>query len=165
MHLEQLTSDNFLIVPRKIYIKKFLEDIISKMQSLFDNKNPILLNIASDFEIETDEILLTLIFNNLISNAFRYSIPKMPITVNIEHQDNWLIASINNFGEVIPPEDITNIFKPFFRGKNVGQTKGLGLGLSLVKKAVETLTGTISVESSSKRGTTFLLRLPTNLPG
>ncbi|MFN3305972.1 MAG: sensor histidine kinase, partial [Candidatus Kapaibacteriota bacterium] len=163
MHLEQLTSDNFFITPRKMYIKDFLEDIVNKLQALFENKNPISINIASDFEIEMDEILLNLIFNNLITNSFRYSPPGSPITINVEYQDNWLIASINNFGEVISPEDIINIFKPFFRGKNVGKTKGFGLGLSLVKKAVETLNGTIEVKSSSEEGTTFLLRLPTNL--
>lgn len=163
MHLEQLTSDNFLITPRKMYIKKFLEDLISKMKILYENKNPIFLKISSDIEIETDEILLNIIFNNLISNAFRYSTQGMPITVNIEHQENWLIVSINNFGEVIPPEDITNIFKPFFRGKNVGKTKGFGLGLSLVKKAVDTLKGKIEVQSSTEKGTTFSVRLPVSI--
>ncbi len=163
MHLEQLTSDTFLITPRKIYIKNFLEDIINKLQALFENKNPITINIASDFEIEIDEILLNLIFNNLISNAFKYSPPGTPITINVEHQDNWLIASVNNLGEVISPEDITKIFNPFFRGKNACKIKGFGLGLSLVKKAVEILKGTIEVESYPDAGTTFLLRLPTNL--
>jgi signal transduction histidine kinase len=69
-------------------------------------------------------------------------------------------AEIKDEGIGIPIEDLHNIFEPFIRAKNVEEVKGSGLGLSIVKRAVDLQNGKISVTSKLNEGTTFKVILP-----
>jgi signal transduction histidine kinase len=62
----------------------------------------------------------------------------------------------------IPEEDLNNIFEPFSRAKNADEIKGSGLGLSIVKRAVDLLHGEIKVQSKLNEGTAFNVTLPVN---
>lgn len=160
IHLEKLTADEFLPQLRKIQIKSFLEGLARQNESQFDNKNPLVLRVPEDIEIETDEVLLGLILNNLFNNAIKYSPAGEPIYIEVTLLENDLVITIQNPGEPIPKEEIPRLFNLFYRGTNSAQTKGYGLGLSIVKKAVEALNGTIEVESSFEKGTIFTITLP-----
>ncbi len=160
LHLDKLTQGNLIITPKEINLKKFIEEIIERNKQLYNYKNLIIMQMPHEFEIETDEILLGLIFDNLLGNAIKYSPFEKPIFVLVNQYEKSFVFKVQNFGEPIPNTEITNLFNPFFRGSNVGATKGFGLGLSIVKKAVETLKGSISVESSKETGTIFTLTLP-----
>ncbi|MGH9692107.1 MAG: sensor histidine kinase [Candidatus Acidiferrales bacterium] len=69
--------------------------------------------------------------------------------------------AVHNEGRPIPPEDLRALFESFKQASNVGsEAKGWGLGLNLVRGVADAHGGTVSVESSEDRGTTFTLRLP-----
>jgi signal transduction histidine kinase len=112
-------------------------------------------------EVVIDKFSLSLIVNNLLSNALKYAdytkpYPMVYITADV--QDNNLILSIEDNGVGIPFEIQPHIFKMFYRGHE--RSEGAGLGLYIVKKVVSRLGGRILFASEPARGTTFYVRLP-----
>ncbi|AFY53331.1 PAS domain S-box [Rivularia sp. PCC 7116] len=107
-----------------------------------------------------DEKLLAHIFNNLISNAIKYSKSGTTITLTLDAQDSQILFEIQDEGIGIPPEDLPSLFDSFHRCNNVGNIPGTGLGLSIVKKCVDVLQGDIKVSSEVGVGTKFSIKLP-----
>ncbi len=163
MHLEKLASEDFVIQPTKICLQSYLKDIVKRNETFYNSKNPIILQVLDEVEIETDEVLFGLILNNLIGNAFKYSQFDTPIYIKSKLVDGYLKIQIQNFGEPIPLDEIPKLFNLFYRGRNASSTKGYGIGLAIVKKAVDALKGIIEVESSLENGTIFTILLPTRV--
>jgi signal transduction histidine kinase len=115
---------------------------------------------STPLEIYADKKLTQLIFNNLLTNAYKYSPEDSEVRINVGSEGNDVVIRVKDAGIGIPAEDIPNLFKSFHRGKNVGEIQGTGLGLAMVERAVEQHGGTISVESIERKGTTFEVRLP-----
>jgi signal transduction histidine kinase len=99
---------------------------------------------------------------NIISNAIKYGAPDTPIRTEIDAQDERVILSVHNEGEPIPPEQIECIFQIFERAVAAKETnkKGWGIGLPYVRSVAESHAGSVGVDSSANRGTTFTINLP-----
>ncbi len=101
------------------------------------------------------------VLENLIQNSVKYSTP--PVTIEIEAlaEGRYVRIGVHDQGPGIDASDLRHIFEPFFRGKNVqhSQVQGSGLGLSLVKRIVESFGGNVRAESEAERGTTFWISL------
>ena len=98
--------------------------------------------------------------NNLLSNAVKYSPEKSKVFIKILYiGDNYMIQ-VSDCGIGIPEEDLNLLFEPFHRSRNVSTLPGTGLGLTISKRYVEALQGTISVCSELNSGTTFIITLP-----
>ena len=110
-----------------------------------------------------NERLLRIAFFNLTENACKYS-PDHSCLVDIGSDEKNIVIRFSDKGVGIPAEDLKNIFEPFYRGKNVLDRKGHGIGLSLVDKIVKLHGGTITVDSTEKRGSVFTVKLPTSPP-
>jgi PAS domain S-box-containing protein len=108
----------------------------------------------------TDEKLLRNITINLVTNAIKFSPASSEVYLNIDWRHSHVAFSVEDRGIGIPPDELKNLFIPFSRGSNVGAIEGSGLGLSIVKKAVELLNGTIEVTSTVGAGTRFTVILP-----
>ncbi|MCX7908878.1 MAG: ATP-binding protein [Ignavibacteria bacterium] len=163
IQLEKLTHSNYEIIPKKFCLRTFIEEIAQKYQTIYNQKNPIIIRMPYNIDVEVDEILFSLILNNLVSNAVKYSPPEEPVYIYVTLNGNDFTIKIHNFGEPIPEEDIPNLFTPFFRAKNSASTKGYGLGLSIVKRAVNLSKGNIYVQSSRENGTMFIVTLPVRI--
>jgi PAS domain S-box-containing protein len=111
----------------------------------------------------TDISLLHHVLSNLLGNAVRYSLAGTRITLRCEPNPAEVRISIEDQGLGIPEKDRKRIFEAFERGSNVGQIKGTGLGLNIVKSMTELLGGTITVESTEGRGSCFILAFPRHL--
>lgn len=111
-----------------------------------------------------DENLLRQILNNLLTNAIRYSPPASSIHVRLRCEDQLATLEIEDHGIGIPPEDQPRIFDPFERGRNVGRTRGSGLGLHIVKRLVELHRGKITFVSQLGSGSTFTVQIPIDSP-
>jgi PAS domain S-box-containing protein len=143
-----------------------LHDFISETTenlayTVIDKKVRVEINVAQDLVIKTDSGRLKIVFNNLISNAYKYhrydqSDPYIRIDAD-QHEEN-LIAHITDNGSGIPEQHITKIFDMFYRASETSQ--GSGLGLYIVKEALQKLGGTISVVSEVDKGSTFTLSIP-----
>jgi signal transduction histidine kinase len=113
--------------------------------------------------VTTDVEIVKRILFNLIVNAIKFSEPEAPIQVICEHTSNELVIRVIDLGIGVPQDELTKIFELFYRASNVDTRRGLGLGLSIVKKLVETLDGRVTAESPGLgQGSTFHVRLPLN---
>jgi signal transduction histidine kinase len=111
-------------------------------------------------KLKLDKKLLWHIFMNLLSNAIKYSYEGGNIDVQLICESRQLLLSIGDHGIGIPDEYLNSLFLPFLRAENVGTVKGLGMGLYIVKQAVEAHFGKITVESEVNIGTKFTVVLP-----
>lgn len=97
------------------------------------------------------------ILDNLISNAFKYSLNRPNPVVSVNFEKYHLRLQIKDFGIGIPPSEQGKIYSSFFRAKNVGTIEGTGLGLVIVKNLIQLNNGNIHFVSTENQGTTFYL--------
>lgn len=119
--------------------------------------------ISDDLPIIThSKIAFTILFHNLFVNAIKYQKANTTPVIKVEFTENTshLFFSVEDNGIGIEEEYHDLIFKPFKRLHNNSEYQGNGLGLSVCKKIIENLNGTIKVVSTFGTGTTFLLSIP-----
>lgn len=107
-----------------------------------------------------DKKLLRLVVRNLVSNALKYSPQEMPVSVMLDIDGETLKLSVRDQGIGIPKRDQARLFDAFYRAANVGDVPGSGLGLMIVKQALDLHGGTIDFTSAEDKGTTFRVTLP-----
>ncbi|GGB20984.1 sensor histidine kinase [Puia dinghuensis] len=125
------------------------------------------ITILFEREPDTDDLisvngnsyLLKVAFTNLMENGCKFSADHQ-VTVAISFHGKNIILRFSDTGIGIPPEDIENIFTPFYRGANKNYTEGNGIGLSLTDKIIRLHHGSLTVSSRVGEGTTFTVELP-----
>jgi two-component system sensor histidine kinase KdpD len=100
--------------------------------------------------------------SNLLENALRHSPPGETVEVSVSREAEFLVFRISDAGPGIPPEVRTQIFDPFFQGKEEGQTRheGAGLGLAIARRVAEAQGGSVTYRDRAGGGSVFELRLP-----
>ena len=103
------------------------------------------------------------LWNNLISNAIKYTPDGGQVRVSLQEQDGFLVGAVEDTGIGIPEDEIRLVFEEFYRSKAAkAQTQlGTGLGLPIVKRILEAYGGSIEVKSVPDQGSTFRFQLPT----
>lgn len=109
---------------------------------------------------QLDPSLMRQILTNLLTNAIKYSPEELPIDVAVVAASSEVRLRVADQGIGIPPADLEHVFDLFYRGDNVDDTPGTGIGLAITKRAVEMHGGTLAIESSVGRGTTVTVVLP-----
>jgi two-component system phosphate regulon sensor histidine kinase PhoR len=143
----------------EVDVHETIEQVLTNLSVQIEQKNGIV-NLELEAEnpaIEADEVHLTNIIYNLLDNANKYSPENPVITIRTENAGNALKISILDKGIGMTKEQITRIFERFYRVPtgNLHDVKGFGLGLSYVKKMVESHNGQIFVESKLGEGSKF----------
>lgn len=147
-----LRMDELLLQSRSELIANIPEyNVIIEFESIFENEE--LITVAGN------ERLLKIAFFNLIENACKYS-DDHSCSVHIGTEKNNIVIRFSNNGIGIPKEDLKNIFEPFYRGKNVLDRRGHGIGLSLVEKIILLHGGSVEVNSIPNELTVFTVKLP-----
>lgn len=118
--------------------------------------------IADDVRVNTDGELLSLVWNNLLSNAFKFTPEGGKVTLVLEATEHHAIVKVKDTGCGMSPEIGAHIFEKFYQGDTSHATQGNGLGLALVKRVVDILHGEISVESTIGKGSTFVVKFRRN---
>lgn len=184
LFLGRSESGYFEVKPQAINLETFCQEIIQGLKANHDDNFQIILAIAPDIssQILLDKQLLHRILINLLSNAIKYSpdggnislkfylenvvdSADMSSLINSDdaHQNSicqQLVIQVEDHGIGIPEADVKLLFEPFHRCSNAQHIKGNGLGLSIVKKAVELQGGKITVQSEVGVGTKFTISLP-----
>jgi PAS domain S-box-containing protein len=142
----------------------FLKNMITEVGGSQQSHEVIFDSSHVQLYIESDEKLLRNIFINLLTNAVKFSPSSNIVDMILRVDNNEVEVRVKDHGIGIKEEDIARVFTPFNRGSNTGSIKGTGLGLSIVKRAAETLGGSIQVESTLGSGTTMIVRLPIKNP-
>ena len=135
-------------------IKVIVSD--KKIELYYNSKNLTKEKDLSHYDnvsINTDKKLLTRIIQNLLSNAIKYAESKIVVSVDLKSKKS--IISIFNDGPGINKKDLKNIFTRYYKGED----GHFGIGLAVVKSAVEYLNGKIQVDSKKNQGTTFTISL------
>lgn len=155
-------TGKFRLNPAEFDLEALCRVIISDNLLIYDNQ----VEIKFDYRIPRksvvmDKELLRYIFNNLISNALKFSPSHSTIQVIITKTGTRDIEfRIEDEGVGIPEKDLALIYEPFHRGENANEYPGSGLGLSIVKRCVETHLGSILIESKPGKGTRVVVHLP-----
>jgi len=144
--------------PENVKLKQLVSDLVEQIKYL-DNDNHLISLECSKGYIEIDPKLIRLIFNNLVTNAVKYSPENTEVKINV-NLDKDLTITVIDSGIGIPKEGQELLFEPFYRAENSEKFKGSGLGLSIVKKVVDMLNGTIKVESELGKGSKFVVNIP-----
>ena len=134
-------------------------ECLLRFESVWEEKNiEIETEIAEDVKVNTDGELLSLVWNNLFSNAFKFTPDGGKVKLILETTGDYAIVKVTDTGCGISPEIGTHIFEKFYQGDTSHATQGNGLGLALVKRVVDILQGEISVESAVGKGSTFVVK-------
>ncbi|WP_134698982.1 HAMP domain-containing sensor histidine kinase [Ammoniphilus sp. YIM 78166] len=116
-------------------------------------------SVIENVSIKGNKDFLKQIFLILLENAFKYTVSGY-VKLRFEHTPNRLQAIIEDTGVGVSPDDLHKVFDRFYRGGNVRQFPGTGLGLSMAKWIAEKHGGTIMLESTLGKGTKVTLELP-----
>ncbi len=100
------------------------------------------------------------VFNNLISNAIKFSNTTSSIDINLQLIDNDVQLKLHDHGKGIPQNQLEHIFDRFYQVEGQDKSVGTGIGLSLTKELVQLHGGNILVESEVNKGTTFIVTIP-----
>jgi signal transduction histidine kinase len=115
---------------------------------------------AASMPMVGDAKLLFQAFSNLVANAVKYSPAGGLIEVEARIDDSEAVIAVADRGIGIPAGDLSRLFERYYRGSNVSGIVGTGVGLYLVKTAVELHGGVIEVASKEGHGCRFIVRLP-----
>lgn len=122
--------------------------------------NLLMPDADGQFLAYTDKMLSRTIIRNLLGNAMKYSPDGSTVSLGFREDEKTIYLCIEDQGYGIPAEDVSRIFDPFFRGSNVGHIKGIGIGLSIVKTAVNLMGGSVQLRPGNLTGTSVELGLP-----
>jgi PAS domain S-box-containing protein len=144
-------------------LREFIESTIEEVRSTVKEKRQInFVFPGNKSRVNADDKLLRNIFNNLLTNALKFSGPDTPITVTVTVTDlnNEIVIEVKDEGIGIEEGELTSVFESFQRGSNASGISGTGLGLSILKKAVDLMDGSVDVKSVLNEGSIFTVHIP-----
>ena len=115
--------------------------------------------IAQDVTVKADEELLAHVWNNLFSNAFKFTEAGGTVSIFLTATEHHAIVTVKDTGCGMTPEVGAHIFEKFYQGDTSHAMQGNGLGLALVKRVIDIMHGEISVESAVGVGTSFTVKI------
>ena len=116
-------------------------------------------DIAENVKVRADAELLGHVWNNLFSNAFKFTPSGGTVTVSLTATEHHAIVKVRDTGCGMTPEVGAHIFEKFYQGDTSHSAQGNGLGLALVKRVIDIMQGEISVESVVGKGSIFTVKI------
>ena len=160
LKLNKLENQQIFPQPQEFDLGEQLCECLLVFEDAWEGKNlEIETEIDDDVRIKSDPELLRLVWNNLISNAVKFTPEGGKIGVALQTEGSTVTVSVRDTGCGMTPEVGKHIFEKFYQGDTSHATGGNGLGLALVKRVVDILGGEIGVESIYGQGSTFTVRL------
>ena len=158
LQFQKAERQKLSISVRKVNLKPMLEEIARDFQPLLEKKSMDLTPDVPEVDVWIDESKMSRVFNNLISNAIKYSEDGGQIKLKGEVNEKTIEVHVIDNGIGVPAKEQKLIFNRFSRADNVKET-GIGIGLMLSKHIVELHKGRITFKSSKDIGSTFTVSL------
>ncbi|OHX65916.1 PAS domain-containing sensor histidine kinase [Flammeovirga pacifica] len=159
LQLGKIEAGKTPFYPEYVDVELFLTSYLQEYNDRTSNDREVKLNFdlsTSHFWLDMD--LISHVFDNLISNALKYSSKDVIININVR-RESFLFEIIDK-GIGIPLNEFSHLFESFFRASNTDHIQGTGLGLVIAKEFVEIHGGVIVCESEENIGSTFRVAIP-----
>ena len=160
LKLNKLENQQIYPVAKTYDLGEQLCECLLSFENAWEKKN---LEINTDIEegvmVDMDAELLSLVWNNLFSNAIKFTEAGGMVTLSLKSEGEDAVVQVSDTGCGIQPEVGAHIFEKFYQGDTSHASQGNGLGLALVKRVVDIIGGDISVSSQVGKGSTFTVKL------
>ena len=160
LKLNRLENQQIYPQIEKYDLGEQLCESLLQYESTWERKNiEIETDIAENVIVSADAELLSLVWNNLFSNAFKFTEDGGKVTLTLTAEGEYATVKISDTGCGMSADVGAHIFEKFYQGDTSHATQGNGLGLALVKRVVDIMQGEIGVESAVGVGTTFTVKI------
>ena len=160
LKLNRLENQQIYPNPTTFDLGEQLCESLLQYESTWEKKNiEIETDIAENVTVSADAELLSLVWNNLFSNAFKFTEEGGKVTLTLTADENFATVKISDTGCGMNSEVGEHIFEKFYQGDASRSTQGNGLGLALVKRVIDITQSEIAVESAIGVGSTFSVRI------
>ncbi len=158
--LELDSTPDALIVPATFYAQDLVESAMERASQyeVFDRSRVLLPLNSRKTKLKAPREALEIILTHLLTNALKFS--SGPVRLDVTCGEHTLVIKVTDQGIGIPLNEQKEIFKPLFRGSNLDEIAGNGIGMALVGQLVEQLDGCVHVESGESVGTVVTVRVP-----
>lgn len=157
----RIDSGRVSVNPRFFTLQPFIRKIADEIHFTHRKRSPVDLSFHGEIEdFCSDQQLLRHILTNLLSNAYKYSQAPGSVQLVVEATESEIRLKVSDQGLGIPEECLPHIFDAFYRGHNITNAKGTGVGLYVLKRCVDLLGGTVSVQSQVGVGSHFHVSIP-----
>lgn len=168
LDLSRIEAGQFPIHPETIALRQLVEDTIEIFRDSFDARKIVLEFVPGpEVAIVSDRRAVSQILTNLLSNGLKYTDPTGRVSLSIAAATSAAPAliSVADTGRGIPPDELSDVFEPYFRGSAdvARDINGTGLGLPICKRLAELISADLEIESEVSAGTTVSLFLPAEI--
>jgi signal transduction histidine kinase len=146
--------------PVTMEVRSFVVDHADDLQALAPGRNLQIELYPEALLLFADPHRLRQVLNNLVENAHKYSHPGGAITIRVGCCGESVLIAVQDEGPGVSPEEIEQVFEPFYRGSDRGDANGTGLGLAVCKSLVEAQGGCLRAAPSPRGGFQMLLTMP-----
>ncbi len=167
LKVAQADANKIIAVRKEIDFVELLSDIVASHTAKYKERGLTLSCNSEESSVlcTVDPLHMRMVFENLLSNALKYSPDKSKVTVSVSGATDHLIITVADQGIGIAERDIPRLFQKFSRIHNPqSSASGTGLGLYWAKKLLDLHGGTITISSKLNKGTTFTVTIPMNNP-
>ena len=159
LKLNKLENQQIFPQPKEFDLGEQLCECLLGFEDAWEAKGlEIETDLEDDVRIKPDPELLSLVWNNLISNAVKFTPDGGTIGLSLKTEGGSVVVQVRDTGCGMKPEVGQHIFEKFYQGDTSHATQGNGLGLALVKRVVDILNGEIGVQSVYGEGSTFTVK-------
>ncbi|MBE5964907.1 MAG: HAMP domain-containing histidine kinase [Lachnospira sp.] len=160
LKLNKLENQQIFPMTADYNLSEQLCECLLQFENVWEEKEiEIDTQIEDDVIINSDKELLELVWNNLLSNAFKFTDKGGSVKLLLSSKGNKIKVRVEDTGCGISPQTGKHIFEKFYQGDTSHALEGNGLGLALVKRVVDIMRGEINVESAVNKGTAFTVTL------
>jgi len=160
LDVSRLRAGRVELHPESVVLRDALTEIVDRPGSSA-GEHAVLVSVDDGLVAHVDRNALDHVVSNLVSNAVKFSPPMSPVAVTARRTDREIIVAVIDDGPGIDPGDVAKVFDRFFQGRtHVPGVRGVGVGLSIVKRYVDLWGGQVWVDSRPGAGATFSFTVP-----